>query len=149
MLAPGYKRCNIQFSKTELRRYERQLKKWVKQYMKDFYSQINDTLNKKTSENFRSASSPIEYSPRVVWDEVKYQRLTKNNDDTVKYKYYYYPSELMAMAIYTEYEQQGISEREVFKDFLYLKECHINKVAAKGFKKRPSWWKPKGRKDKS
>lgn len=146
MLAPGYKKSNIELTQKEKRRYEHLIKKWVKQYLKDYYHQIHSDPFSKEYETNRSRSSPIIYSPRVVWEEARNQHLSKKKNEK-KFTYNYYPSEIMAMTIYTEYEQMGISEREVYKDFLYVKECHINKIAARRFRKRPSWWKPKGRKD--
>lgn len=147
MLAPGYKKSNIELTQKEKRRYERRIIKWVKQYLKDYYRQIKSNPDDEFCKTNRSRSSPIVYSPLIVWEEVKQQYLSKQRNATRKFTYNYYPSEIMAMTIYTEYEQLGISEREVYKDFLYVKECHINKIAARGFRKRPSWWKPKGRKD--
>lgn len=141
MFAPEYRKRTIELSPMKKRRYKRQLYKWAKLYMKDFtrLSTLGYDGRKALGYKF---NWPIEYAPILTMTECDMQYLTKPDTD-----FKYHPSELYAINMYLYYERIGMDEREVYQDFLYIKEAYINKIAARGFKKRPSWWVPKGRTD--
>lgn len=140
MLAPNYHGKTTPLKKREVRQYKHQLIKWVKQYIKDVTTYNTQAETEKVSHKV------VRYTPRLFWDEASDQFLSKGNTD-YSGKPVYCTSELMALNFYYTYTQKGMSEREIFKDFLYAKEQHINKVATREFRKHPPWWVHKKRKD--